>query len=226
LVDFSEIRRSIKFFYENFAHEFSSTRIYPWKEVIRYYKLFERSKTVCDLGCGNGRHTLPLIEVCDHIIGIDISYNLLKIAKNKLNSSKFSPVNADATSLPLRDACIDNIITIAMIHHIPSLSMRRKCVSECRRVLKNNGLLIASVWNLMKPRHLYLSMIQYINDLIHQKRREFGDVYIAWSKKYRRFFHLFRMKEFINLFNQFKIVHYCSFGKGIIKDNNLIIALR
>jgi len=223
---FLEIKRSVKNFYENFAEEFSATRVYPWKEVIRYYSLLKNSRIICDLGCGNGRHTYNLLQLADEVIGIDLSFNLLRIAKKKLSNFKFSPINADATYLPFKDSSIDHLISIAMIHHIPSNQMRIKCIKECRRVLKEKGILIFTVWNIMKPKHLWLSFTNYLMRMIKREPIEFGDVFLSWAGKCNRYYHLFHIKEFMKLFREFKILHYCSFGKGFFKDNNLIIALR
>ena len=38
---------------------------------------------ILDIGCGNGRHLLPCADRCQNVIGIDISQNLLNVAKKK-----------------------------------------------------------------------------------------------------------------------------------------------
>ncbi len=223
----SEIRKSIKEFYENLAVEFSNTRVFPWKEVVYYYKLLENSEIICDLGCGNGRHSRDLLGKCEIVIGLDISFALLKIAKERFkNKSFFMPINADIFYLPFKDSSISHIVSVATIHHLPSKDLRAACVKEFNRVLKEKGLVLVTSWSLIRPRNFIASLVNYVRCLLKGKVIEFGDAYLSWGKSHQRYFHFFTSKELSSLFKDFRLVHQTRFGKGLLKDNELIIALK
>ncbi len=223
----SYIRRSVREFYESFAIEFSKTRVFPWKEVVYYYKLLEGSEIICDIGCGNGRHSKDLLDKCEIVIGLDISFSLLKIANERFkNKGLFIPVNADACYLPFKDSSISHIVSVATLHHIPSKVLRRRFVKECNRVLKEKGMIIVTSWSLIKPRNFIASLTNYIRNLLKGKFIEFGDAYLSWGKSYKRYFHFLTSKELLSLFKESKVIHLTRFGKGILKENELIIALK
>lgn len=220
-----EIRKKVKEFYEKYAEEFSHTRVYPWKEVIRYYPLFNDG-VLLDIGCGNGRHTELLFQFSNSVIGIDISFNLLKIAKARFKDKIFMQVNADMLHLPLRNSCISGMICIATIHHIPSKENRLKAVKECRRVLERRGIAIFTSWSLIKPAHLLRALLFYLTSILKGEKIEFGDCYISWAGIYQRYFHLMTPSEMKNLLKDFRVLLLTTFGKSSFKDNILAIAFK
>lgn len=54
------------------------------REVAFVAKLAPAGATILDLGCGTGRHLLPLARRGYHLVGIDNSRAMLKILKSKL----------------------------------------------------------------------------------------------------------------------------------------------
>ncbi|MGD0996319.1 MAG: class I SAM-dependent methyltransferase [Candidatus Bathyarchaeia archaeon] len=55
---------------------------------------------VLDLACGTGRHLIPLSKEGYNMVGLDISLNLLKIAKNRW--SHIQLVRGDTRCLPFK----------------------------------------------------------------------------------------------------------------------------
>lgn len=45
----------------------------PYPELIKYFQNFDRSNTIIDLGCGQGRDVLELGLMGFHVMGLDIS---------------------------------------------------------------------------------------------------------------------------------------------------------
>ena len=76
-----------------------------------------RGKTVLDLGCGKGGNIIPLLERGAHVIGIDISPDLIAIAQKRLNDANLEASltvgSAYETGLP--DESVDAIFCIALI---------------------------------------------------------------------------------------------------------------
>jgi len=71
-----------------------------------------------DIGCGNGRFCPTVINVGADYTGIDIAENLIKIAKKNYPAGKFAI--AAANNLPFPDQTFDTVISIAVLHHLPS----------------------------------------------------------------------------------------------------------
>ena len=46
-------------------------------------KISPHAKTILDLGCGTGRHALKLAEMGYRVTGIDLSGEMLSVAKNE-----------------------------------------------------------------------------------------------------------------------------------------------
>ncbi|MEM0083006.1 MAG: class I SAM-dependent methyltransferase [Candidatus Nezhaarchaeales archaeon] len=192
--------------YESIAEGFSATRKSPWIEVLKPLGDV-LGKTVLDVGCGNGRHLLILAKRASTVVGIDPSRNLIKIAKTRINKLRLVDramlVIADALFMPFRRASFDSIICIAVIHHIPTKKLRRRAIIEIAETLKNNGLVVMSAWYRWQ-RRLLLEVLKSFFLKLANKVFEFGDTYMPWSSrgmKYKRFYHLFTLKEMEDLLN-------------------------
>ncbi|MEM1901053.1 MAG: class I SAM-dependent methyltransferase [Candidatus Nezhaarchaeales archaeon] len=193
--------------YESIAEGFSATRKSPWIEMLKPLGDV-LGKSVLDVGCGNGRHLVVLAKRASIAVGIDLSRNLIKIAKTRVNklglSDRAMLVIADILFMPFRRASFDNIICIAVIHHIPTEKLRLKAMSEMAETLKSNGLMVVSAWYRWQ-RRLLLKVLRGAIMRLMNKAFEFGDAYVSWSfrgRKYERFYHLFTLKEMEELLNR------------------------
>ena len=88
---------------------------------------------VLDAGCGKGQYA-PLLG---DWIGVDYSIEGLKAAKG-------DRVQADVEHLPLRDHCIDTYFGSELLEHVAD---DVKTIEEAKRVLRLDGILIASTPN-------------------------------------------------------------------------------
>jgi SAM-dependent methyltransferase len=101
-----------------------------------------RGRTVLDYGCGNGENSLPLVTRGARVIGIDVSNDLLTLARQRLllhgvaDSATF--LAGSAHDLPLPDNSVDLVLGIAILHHLDL----RLAAREVHRVLKPGGLAI------------------------------------------------------------------------------------
>lgn len=99
-------------------------------------------KTVLDLGCGSGQDLVPLVKRGATVIGIDISPDLIKIARKRAASYGISPRmevgSAYETGLP--GESVDVVFCMALLHHLDLPRAR----AEIRRVLRAGGRLILS----------------------------------------------------------------------------------
>lgn len=99
-----------------------------------------RGKTVLDFGCGAGENIIPLIERGARVIAIDISPELIALARQRLDLAGLKATihvgSAYETGLP--DASVDVIFCIALIHHLDIEKVR----TEMRRILTKEGKII------------------------------------------------------------------------------------
>jgi len=113
----------------------------PFQLEYAYHLLGNvRGQAVLDYGCGGGENALLLASRGARVTGIDISPELIEIAKRRLEinglSAEFRAVSGYNTGL--RDASIDVVFCMAILHHL-DLELARR---EVLRVLKPGGMLI------------------------------------------------------------------------------------
>jgi SAM-dependent methyltransferase len=99
-------------------------------------------RTVLDYGCGNGENALPLVKRGARVIGLDVSEELLKLARQRLAlhgvGDRATFLAASAHDIPLPDNSVDAVMGIAILHHL-DLDLAAR---EVRRVLKPGGIAI------------------------------------------------------------------------------------
>ena len=69
-------------FYEENHLEFSDTRFCLWDVVRDFGNQFTSESLVLDAGCGNGKN-IKYFQDKTNIIGVDKSFNLVKICQQK-----------------------------------------------------------------------------------------------------------------------------------------------
>jgi ubiquinone/menaquinone biosynthesis C-methylase UbiE len=141
-------------------------RIYSFPEVAAHYAaleyvtpcerfLFDRFITpqmdVLDVGVGGGRTTPYLSQLASRYVGVDYSREMIGTCRRKFPQLEFHI--ADASDLSeFRDASFDAVVmSFNTIDYLLPDEKRRKCLRECRRVLREGGVLIFSSHN---PRSL------------------------------------------------------------------------
>lgn len=139
--------------------------------------------SVLDLGCGNGRLINSLAEKKVDYLGIDSSDRLVKIAREKFPKNKFEMMNMESLSLP--DDKFDAVFSIASLHHLPNRKLRLEALSEANRVLKENGHLFITVWNLWQPKYRKYIWKNLSNMVFKRSKTHFGDTFIPWKDSAR-----------------------------------------
>ena len=186
--------------YNLIAPHFDQTRKRLWSELEDLKDLFSPNQNVLDFGCGNGRFYSLIKDKNIDYYGTDISENLIDLAQKQVPQGKFTVLD-HTLKLPYEDNFFDNLVCIATLHHIPSEELRQKVILEFKRVLKNNGTLILTVWDFHHGRNL-----EYLNS------QSEGDLFIPWKDNNgkilaQRYFHAFTMEGLETLISKsgFKI---------------------
>ncbi len=103
-------------------------------------KLMEINKTdtVLDLACGQGFFSHEYAKFCEKVIGVDISEELIKLAKKNSNTNETYFVSSADSLLFIQSKTIDKISIVLALQNIENFSA---VVKECARVLKDSGKL-------------------------------------------------------------------------------------
>ncbi|OIO18956.1 MAG: hypothetical protein CO029_04585 [Candidatus Magasanikbacteria bacterium CG_4_9_14_0_2_um_filter_41_10] len=132
--------------YDEIASLFSSTREYIWKDIKPLKRFATKGNRILDIGCGNGRLYQLFDDLSTEFTGIDISQNLIKIAKEKYPEATF--VVGDMRTLPFEDSSFDIAYSIAAVHHLPPEG-QLDVLNEVARVLVPGGLFVMTNWNFL-----------------------------------------------------------------------------
>lgn len=102
---------------------------------------FTSNKVVLDIASGEGYGSDLLSKNAQFVYGVDISSEAIQHSKEKYNISNIKFIEGSAFAIPLEDHSIDVIVSFETIEHHDK---HDKMMLECKRVLKNDGILIIS----------------------------------------------------------------------------------
>ena len=93
-----------------------------------------------DLGCGTGRHSLPLSEAGARVTGVDFSEGMLEVARSKGGAVTF--VEHDLSKpLPFRGGSFDRVISCLVLEHLREPEGH---FVEMHRVLRPGGVAVVT----------------------------------------------------------------------------------
>ena len=216
--------------YEKIGEEFDRTRQIPVKEFELFRKHIKPGAYIADLGCGNGRLLKSLGTFSRHYLGIDNSETMLKTAKKNFPGHNF--INGDQLKIPVADGIMDIVFNIRAFHHLPSKKLRLQALSEMNRILRPNGILIITVWNLWQPKYRNLALRACLRFLYTLGGYSWNDFFVPWGKTVKRYYHAFTPLELNNLVTDsgFEIEELYAVRDGIIvplkESHDIVIIAR
>ena len=116
------------------------------KDRAAYEKLYElirpvvKARTVLELAAGTGLIAKNIVRSASHIEVTDASEEMIAEAKRNNRSAKLHFSVWDMFCLPYADKSFDVVIVSNALHVVPQ---PEKALAEIRRVLKDDGVLIA-----------------------------------------------------------------------------------
>jgi SAM-dependent methyltransferase len=152
-----------------------------------------RGKTVLDFGCGTGENIVPLVLRGAHVIGLDVSPELVGLARQRLDGAGLNAdlrvASAYATGLP--DESVDVIFSISLIHHLDiaqvTQEMLRILAKGGRAILKEPTRFSASYARLRNFLPAHGDISEYEHPLT---RTEFANVCTPFKPEGVRYFRL------------------------------------
>lgn len=125
----------------------------------RLYSLIGPSPTILDIPAGTGRFLPALKAWGARCLSADISREMLLEAKKRAEQDEPMLVMCDAASLPLKDDCVEAVISIRFFFHIPT-AVRITMLREFRRV--SRGCIIVEYRRADSLPHLFRVLLHKI----------------------------------------------------------------
>jgi ubiquinone/menaquinone biosynthesis C-methylase UbiE len=90
------------------------------------------ARTILDVGTGTGRAALGLAAAGAHVVGLDASAEMLRVARRRATDAGLPPVFgvADAQHLPLASGAVDAAVCLRLLMHV--IDWRRAVAELCR----------------------------------------------------------------------------------------------
>jgi ubiquinone/menaquinone biosynthesis C-methylase UbiE len=125
---------------------------------------------VLDLGAGPGTYTRALSARGYNCLGLDYSWNVIKIAKNKDAAGSY--LQGEAYHLPFRDRSFDAVLCVGVLQSLQSIS---EAMVEMQRVLRPGGYLLLDGLNSLFWLHRLRSWQEAVKGL--EKRMSYYSPY-------------------------------------------------
>lgn len=118
-----------------------------FKEEKKYLEEhISKDAKVLEVGCGEGRSIIDILDITKSIVGIDNDEKAIKDAKENLKDySDVKIILADAKELPFENKFFDFVICMTTFANFGPDKF--KVLEEMKRVLKDEGYIIISVFS-------------------------------------------------------------------------------
>jgi len=241
--------------YNYLAQDYHQKRKEPWKPLMQFLGDLDKNHQysgqfygyTIDLGCANGRNFKVLFKKNSKLVGIDNSIEFLKIANkhlrdnNRFSKSELNSIQlllSDILFLPIRPQVINNIFSIATLHHIRYKLERKNVILQLYNLLKQEGYILLSVWRKYQKKYKKFFISDWLKrkfkPMYNKKQKsqnlnDHGDIFVPWtiSKEkitYNRFYHLFSNIEIKKLLRLFNLKIFKKMGGPHKRDNFFILA--
>jgi ubiquinone/menaquinone biosynthesis C-methylase UbiE len=112
------------------------------RELNDFLKLLPTGSKVLDIGCGSGKIAKYLTDHGHNLVGIDISRNMLKLAKHAVPAAEFH--KQDVCDLDFPEGSFDGALALYSIIHVPR-KYHFGIFKKINRILKPKGIALISV---------------------------------------------------------------------------------
>lgn len=163
--------------YNDISKDFDKTRYYVWNEVKRFLDSLPKKSRLFEAGCGNGKNMLYRNDLI--VEGCDVCENFVNICKSK----GLEVTLGDILQIPQQNESFDNVICVAVLHHLLTYDNRVAAVKELLRILKPGGCVYIEVWNKAENKK---DKWTYVGD---------NNYLVKWKSTYDRYYHIFTTEE-------------------------------
>src|SRR5947209_8444558 len=117
------------------------------KEIVKGFewdlKRVRERDAALEIGCGPGRLMRPLAQHFAEIHGVDVSDEMIRLAKERLRNTPnaYPAVTSGSDLSQFPGEKFDFVYSFAVFQHIPGREVVFSYLREARRVLKTSGIL-------------------------------------------------------------------------------------
>lgn len=179
--------------------------LYPY--LTRFLDLPSlQGKCVLEIGLGSGFELHRIAQVAETTLGLDMSGETLRLCERRKAhfAVRFISVNASATHIPLRDSCVDVVVSIGCLHHIPDIQL---AVDEIRRVLRPGGRFLGMVYNKDSWRYrVFIPYLSWLRPAYRAKTAQqlVNELYDGPGNPYATVFSRAEIRRIFSGFHDFK----------------------
>jgi len=137
----------------------------------------EPEMKVLEVGCGTGSLTKELQKKQATILAIDISPELLEVAKKRVKGSNVTFLVGNAYNLVFEDNTFDTIVGMSVLHHLEV----DKALGEFYRGLKQGGTIYFTEPNMLNPQIAIQKNVPFIKKLMGDTPGE--TAFFRWQLK-------------------------------------------
>jgi len=119
---------------------------------------------VLDICCGTGEQVLRFAREGIHAVGVDADPRMIAMAERHREETGVRAASfqvADARRLPFPSGCFD-CATVSFALHEKGRAARDEVISEMKRVLKSEGVLLFADFTVPLPRNSYGILIRVV----------------------------------------------------------------
>jgi SAM-dependent methyltransferase len=111
-------------------------------ELEKFINLIPKKGNILDLGCGPGHHSRVFVDNGFNVEGIDLSTEMIAIAKKEVTGANFKVV--DILDLNLKKESFDGIWASASLLHVPKKNLK-SVLKQLKSALTIEGVLYISL---------------------------------------------------------------------------------
>lgn len=171
--DFEDFADDIQFTFGEEWQKFSEMMPEHEAEFNLYFDLVDmaslKGRRVCDLGCGIGRWSYFLKEMCRELVLVDFSEAIFVARKNLKSSNTALFFMADLKRLPFADHFCDFLFCLGVLHHLPT-----NAIAEVRQLKRYAPRLLIYLYYALenKPGYycLFLDFVTGVRGIVSKIR--------------------------------------------------------
>ncbi len=134
-------------------------------------------KKILDIGCGVGRWSERIALRQASIVGLDLSKQMIRKAKERVKKKKLENVDlviGSTNFLPFVPRTFDAILSVTVLQHIVNVSAFRSAVSEILKIVKEGGLivLLEYAYNSSRPFNPDFPTVVHKYEDVFQEKKE------------------------------------------------------
>jgi len=176
-----------------------------YKRILDVSKLFiKNNSNILDIGCGTGSFEKMLSENINYreIYGLDVSEEMLKIARYKNINKNINFINCDISQFDFNSNYFDAVFSLNSFHHFPNQDL---VINKIYDLLKVNGNFI--FLDLVKDnflKNIWIGIVKklcneenvdfYSTDNLLSKLKEMG-FKVVYNKSYLYFLRILVVKK-------------------------------